>query len=163
MPSMNDPEDMDLYGLRQPQQSVEQFYPAVDSTATVRAYLDEIVPEEIKETELYKQFWAVISRNLKFSFLNEDDVELLELYFSDAVSTFIMGLSPSEYTFETMQLIDQMRIYFRTAINRAVGFERHRFNERMIHGQQLSQIVRSNVDRVGGEKQESFFSKLFKI
>ena len=83
------------------------------------------------------------------TFLDKEDIdqEFMPL-FEQAKHNYIMSMPPYEYTFEDRAILKQLEIYFRCALKRSVGTSSHRFNERIILGGSINQVIRSNTEAV---------------
>jgi hypothetical protein len=68
-----------------------------------------------------------------------------------------------EFTFDDLQILDQMKIYFLASCMRAMGSNTHKFNERIILGGQINQVVRSNTENFRESQGGGFFGKLKNI
>jgi len=120
-----------------------------DMVKLVETYLEEDLPDDLKKKNAIKQFWAVLGKTIKLTFLDKDDVSDFEILYDQARINFIMAKPAYEFTFEDAEMLDQMRIYFLSAIKRSVGTTTHRFNERIILGGQINQVIRSNSESIG--------------
>lgn len=126
--------------------SAENLYNTQDIEKLIKGYLEESIPEEIRNTKLFKEFWAVLGRNIQLTFLDKIDLEVFEILFDQCRLTFLMHKPAYEYTFIDLQALEQLKIYFSSALRRAQGVAGHRFNERIILGGQISQIISSKTD-----------------
>ena len=134
----------------QDEEEIEQassLYDTTDMTKLVQEYMKEEVPKELKQHPIFKEFWAILGRTIKLTFLDKEDLDVFESYYDMARSDFIMSRPAYEFTFEDMQLLDQLRIYFIAAVKRAIGFYQNRYNERMILGSQIYQSISTQQTR----------------
>jgi len=133
-----------------------------DMVKLVQTYLEEEIPEEFKNKKVMRDFWAVMGKTIKLSFVEKDDLFDFEILFDQARINYIMSKPPYEFDFDDQQLLDQLRIYYIAAVKRAMGFGSHRFNERIILGGTINQTIRSNTESFnsGNSGGGGFFSKL---
>lgn len=133
-----------------------------DMVKLVETYLGEDIPEELKNNNIIKRFWAVLGKTIKLTFLDKDDIIDFEILYDQARINYIMSMPPYDFNFSDQETLDQMRIYFLAAVRRAVGTDQHRFNERIILGGSVNQVIRSNTEsiRAGGGSGGGFLSKL---
>ena len=125
----------------------EDLFQGQDMARLAKLYLQESVPAKIKTHELFKDFWAVHGNTLKLTFLTEDDVDLFELRFRKCVALWKMSKATYEFTFDDMQLIEQLRFYMVATLKRSVGRDRHIINERTMQSTHISQNIRSNTEK----------------
>lgn len=120
-----------------------------DMVKIIKAYLEENVPENVRESELFKEFWAVIGKKIQLTFLDPEDLFEFEAMFLQCKSLILMREPAYALTFERIQLIKQVEMYFKAALRSAVGGKTGRLNERMILGSTITQTVRSNTEQYG--------------
>lgn len=121
-----------------------------DMVGLIREYLSVDIPKEMKEHKLIQQFWAILSKDIKLTFLEQDDIEDFELLFDQSMLNFLMSTPAYEFSNEDEQILDQFRIYFIAALKRSQGTKNHRFNERIIEGGTINQTIKSNTDIIQG-------------
>lgn len=138
----------------------QSLFQNTDMVKLVKTYLDEEIPEHISPN-LKKHFWAVLGNTVKLTFLDKEDVMDMELLFEQAKLNYTMEKPPYDFTFEDQQMLDELRTYFIAAVRRAVGSANHKFNERIILGGSINQVIRSNTEsfKQGGDA-GGFISKL---
>ena len=144
---------IDLMDLAATQREIDQaqnLFQGNDPLKLVKAFLDEDVPDEIKATDFYIRFWAVVGKTIKLTFIEKEDVWDYEALFELCRLTYLMEKPPYKYTFDELQLMRQMKIYYVSAVRRAIGTPAHRFNERIVIGSQTNQIIRSNTEAFSG-------------
>lgn len=127
----------------------QDLFQGQDLVKLVRTYLEEDQPEAFKENALFKEFWAILGKNLKLSFLDpKTDAEDLEMLFDMSKMNYIMSKPAFDFTWEDMQLLEQLKINFIACVKRAIGTTGHRFNERIILGGTINQVIRSNTESI---------------
>lgn len=144
----------------------QQLFQTNDMVGLIKEYLKLDIPKEMLAHPLVQQFWAVLSKDIKLTFLDRDDVEDLELLFDQSMLNYLMSTPSYEFSNEDEQMLDQLRIYFIAALKRSQGTKSHRFNERIIEGGTINQTIKSNTDIVhtpGGQRggMGTMLSKLF--
>ncbi len=151
-----------LYGDPNEWKNSQNLFEGQDMSKLVKTYLEEQIPDQFKETELYKHFWAVLGNTIKLTFLNEKDEEFLEIMFEQTKITYIMSKPARKFTFYESQMLEQLKIYFMAACKRAIGSPGHRLNERTIIATQINQVIRSNTESLamGQSGGGGFFSRL---
>lgn len=160
---MNDyePDLESLRGSTSELRGSQDMFQTQDMSKLVKTYLEESVPEEIRSTKIYKDFWAAIGNTIKLTFLEKEDVLDFEFLFEDSRLNFLLTVPPYEYTWNDMQLMSQLKLYFVAAVKRAVGFQQHRNNERIVLGGSINQVIRSNTESIRGVSGgDGFMSKL---
>lgn len=140
----------------------ESLYSTGDMARLIKESLEEIVPEQIRKKRIYIEFWGVLGKTLKLTFIKSDEIEFFQYLFRNCRRRYLMSVRPDQYTWEDGMLLSQLEIYFEAAVRRAVG---HNFNERELIASQISQIVRSNTESLNtnetGGSVKRFFNKIF--
>ena len=139
----------------------EELFSNNEASKLIETYLREDFPKPIKEHPAFMQFWAVLGKSLKLSFLTETDVLDLESMYDEAMYNYIMSKPAYEYDFIDEQILDQNRFHLLVNMRRAVGTSKHVINERTMLTTQIRQQIRSNTENfMGGSGGGGFFSKL---
>lgn len=141
-----DPDLKLLEGSRDDVRKNQDFFQTQDMAKLVKTYLEEEVPDSIRSSKIYTDFWAAIGNTIKLTFLEQEDVLDFEFLFEDARLNFVMTVPVYEYTWADMQVLSQLQLYFAAAVKRAVGFKQHRNNERIVLGGSINQVIRSNTE-----------------
>lgn len=143
-----DPEQLkQLMSEGNEQDQSQSLFQSNDMVRIIKEYLHVDLPEELKEHEMVKSFWAVLSRDPKLTFVeSETEVEEFELLFNDSLFNYLMEKPTYEFTFREMQMLDQFRLYFMAAVRRAKGVPKHKFNERIIQGGTVNQTIKSTSE-----------------
>lgn len=149
-----------LQGNYEDLNQAQDLFQMQDMAKLVRTYLEEDIPEDIKKTRVYNEMWAVLGRTIKLSFLDESDVQDFEFLYDECKINYVMSKPSYEFTFEDMQLLDQLRIYFLAALKRAKGVSQHRMNERTLLATQISQQIRSNTESFNQSSGGGILNKL---
>lgn len=150
-----------LMASEQEKDSAKSLYDHQDMSKLIETYMTVDIPRELKQHKLLTDFWAVLDRNIKLTFLREEDVEDSELLFEVAKVNYLQSRPAYTYTLDDVQLLDQLKIYFLAAIKRSVGIGQHKFNERIIQGGTTNHVIRSNTDTIqSGSSGGGWFSKL---
>ncbi len=155
----------ELLGSEEELNASKGLFQNQDMVKLVQTYLEEDIPPEILNKKVMREMWAVMGKTIKLSFVDKEDLFDYEILFDQARINYIMGIPPYEFTFEDQQLLDQLKIYYISAVKRAVGFAGHRFNERIILGGTINQTIRSNTESFnsGNNGGGGFLSKLKRI
>ena len=149
--SNNSINEKDFYGSEEElKQSQDMFVPSNDMAKLITTYLEETVPDELKKTRLYQEFWAVAGKTIKLTFFDKDDMIDLDLMYDNITIDFKMSKAIYDFSFEDSQMLQQFRLYFKAAVKRSVGTPQHRFNERIILGGSINQTIRSNTENSSG-------------
>jgi len=146
-----DPDLSLLQGSKEDIRKNQDLFQTQDMSKLVKTYLEEEVPEEIRRHKIYRDFWAAIGNTIKLTFLEKEDVLDFEYLFEDSRINFTMSTPPYDYTWDDMQILSQLKLYFVAAVKRAVGFQQHRNNERVILGGSINQVIRSNTEAIRGD------------
>lgn len=146
--------------------NTKSLYQNTDMVRLIEKYTEVDLPEDLKKHPLVTELWAVLSKEIKWSFLEKEDEADFELLFDLAVINYLMQTPQYKFTFVDEQLLDQLRLYFVAAVKRARGVSGHRFNERIIEGGTINQVIRSNTDMIqagggGGGGLKSFMKRVF--
>jgi len=159
----NIPTEQELIGSDKELTHSQGLYEGQDMSRIIKTYMEEDVHEEFRTTQLYQDFWAVLGRTIKLSFITLKECEDFEILFDDACVTFKMSIPAIKFTFKDMQMLDQFRIYFRASLKRAVGMAGYG-NERVILGGQVQQLIRTSTERIAGiDGGGGFFSGIKKM
>lgn len=141
------PEARDYYEGLQGAKAAEDLFSTTDMSKLIKTYMEETIPEEIRNTKLFKDFWGVLGNTLKLTFLSEKEIPEFESLFREAKYNYIMSVPVYDYTAEEMKIMQQIKIYFAAAIRRSVGSRQHVINERTMQATTISQNIRSNTER----------------
>ena len=163
VPSVEDQEILaNIMGSDEEVRGSQDLFQSQDMVKLVKTYLEEDYPEEIRKTKIFQQFWAILGKTIKLSFVEKDDIYEFESLFEQCRLTFLMSMPPYDISWEDLQLIDQIRVYYLAAVKRATGFGGHRFNERIILGGTINQTIRSNTESINSPAQQGrgLFSRL---
>jgi len=133
--------DNHLIGDEEEQVQAQDYFSPSDMAKLVKTYLEEDVPTQIKKTSIYTEFWAVLGKTIKLTFLQPEDIDMFEAMFDVCRANYMMSKPTFEYGFDDMMILDQLRVYFVAACKRASGFSGARYNERMILGSQIHQNI----------------------
>lgn len=105
---------------------------------------DEVVENKVKDTAL----WAIISKSLKLTFLDENDAIIWRHRFQEEKIRFRAQIPEANYNKETAYLLFNLELIFMANIKRAVGTTQNRMNERMA---QLSHFkYNTTITQAGG-------------
>lgn len=156
-----------LLGSQNDVNSAKNLFENQDMVKLVETYLDVEVPEKFKNHPIISEFWAIQGKNIKLTFLENSDVEDFEILFEQSILNYLMSKPAYQYTFEDEQILDQFRLFFIAALKRSVGTGQHKFNERIILGGTINQVIRSNTEAFnagqmgGGGGARNFFKRFF--
>jgi len=145
------------------------LFEAEDMTKLIKIYLEDDVPENLKTSSpIVKQFWAILGKSVKLTFLDQEDVMDFEFLFNQARYTLLMSMPSYKVTFDDLQQLDQIKLHYYASLKRAVGTNKQKLNERIILGSTINQSISSSQDSstssVGiGRQSGSFFNKLSKF
>ena len=135
-----------IAGSSEEVKQANNLFTGQDMTKLLEAYMEEEIPEQFRNEDILKQFWAVLGRTVKLTFITKEDLQEYEDLFEMAKNDFIMSIPPYEYSFKHQQMLEQLRIYFISALRRSMGTGNHVFNERILLGGQINQVIRSNTE-----------------
>jgi len=141
----------------------EPLFQTQDAIRLIKAYIEENIPDKIKKDRLISEFWAILGKTPMLTFLDKEDIEQEFMpLFEQAKHNYIMSMPPYEFTFKDRAVLKQLEIFFRCALKRSVGTSAHRFNERIIQGESITQMIRSNTEamHMGGSSGKGFMSKV---
>lgn len=125
----------------------EDLFQSTDMVRLVKTYLEEDLPEELKRDQLMRQMWAILGKTPKLSFLVPDDIKEFESLYNQSEYFYLMSKPNHEITFKDLQNLQQLKFYNLINLRRSVGFQGHRFNERIILGGTINQTIRSNTEQ----------------
>ena len=114
------------------QEADRSLFENQDMVKIIKTYLEESVPEEIKETDLYQKFWIVFGKKLQLSFIDYEDKFEFEAMFEQAKLAYMMSMPSHEFTFDDVLAIKQLELYFAAALRSAIGMKENRFSERRV-------------------------------
>jgi len=128
------------------------------------AYLKELVDDDINHTaqkryQEIRNLFAVTSRNVKLSFLEEEDIDYLESLFHDAKLNKMMNEPAYKYDEDDQHTYNQMRMLLRASIRRGIGGDKDQMNERLAlttnisHGTQQQELSTDSPGRLQRIKQ----------
>ena len=156
-----DPSMSQYYGSDADLRNASSLYRTQDVARLIEVSLEEDLPDNLKGKAWITEFWAVLGKTIKFTFIEKEDLLEFELLFENAKLDFIMSKPPYEFTFEDMKTLDELKIYFAAAVRRSIGFSTHKINERTLVASQISQVIRSNTESYGASGGgRGIFSKL---
>lgn len=162
---LQDSEDIDkdaFAGTNTDVNASDSLYNTSDMAKLMKESLDEVVPDRIKTLHIYEEFWGIIGKTIKLTFIRPDEIEFFQYLFRNARRRYLMSVRPHHYSWDQGMLLAQLEVYFEAAVRRAVG---KNFNERELIASQISQIVRSNTESLNtgdsGGRMKQFFNKVF--
>ena len=94
---------------------------------------DKLVPKDIRERQ-----WSVFGKAFINTFLEEDDLSLININFEILKINELMGSPPHLLTF---QQIDKMGLHMFLTAKRAIGAKQGKINERTLQNTQISQSI----------------------
>jgi hypothetical protein len=121
-----------------------------ESVRIIDTLLDDGLQENIKKKTLLKKYWSAFSKAPKVTFLEKKDIITFENMFDTSTVSLMMGQATSEFTFEDMLDLDQMKMNFLFSLKRSVGTQRMNYNERTIIGTSIQQRISSHTEGMRG-------------
>src|SRR3990167_6925631 len=116
---------------------VRSIYDRPDDLSMVKHYTEEPgIPQMLKG-----RFWAFFTNALPFTFLEEQDLEILHARIQAARIGEIMRRPAHDTTFEQGGEWDQIETHADIQAKRAVGTNGYRINERAMHQSQFAQRI----------------------
>ena len=97
---------------------------------------DDTIPQKIKE-----QNWAIFSRSLPLTFLDEKDLPLIDIFSNIFRINELMNKPPHKIDFESTANFDQSTFHLWTQAKRAIGTAKNRMNERTLQVTQIGQSI----------------------
>jgi hypothetical protein len=143
-------------------EEAKTYYEDPSQANFVETLLKEDIPASKKENnrDLLEDFFAIINRNLKLSFFDDVDLFTLESLFEDAIITLKMSKPNYAFTFEQLQVINQLKMTLRSSLKRSVGMKNDKMNERSLQSSQIHEIRRSNTESINAGRNNGFGSKI---
>lgn len=117
-----------------------------DMVKIIETYLEESVPQAIKDGDIYKTFWASMGKKIQLTFLEDEDKFDFEAMFRQTKMLYLMSIPKKDKTFETLTTLKQMEMYFVAAVRSAIGVKDNRFNERIVQASTIRQNISSNSE-----------------
>lgn len=146
----------DLAEGAQEMKTAQGLYEGQDMSRVIRMFIEEDVPDDIKKSRLFQEFWAVFGKTVKLSFIEKEDIQDFSYMLEQVKLDYVMSKAAQHFTFSDLQALDQIEMYFEAAIRKSIGISQHRFNERIIQGGQISQIVRTNTESLNAGRSGGF-------
>ena len=150
-----------LMGSDSDLKSSQNLFNTQNTAEIIRTYLDETVPDNIKKSNIYQHMWAVVGNTLKLSFFDDKSIFEFEALFNIAKYDYIMSIPAYEYDFETAKILSQLRIYYLSAIRRAIGGAHNKINERVLLSNSTQQVIKSSTEINQSGKQKKGFMGWF--
>jgi len=122
---------------------------------TTRALIDfQKVPEAVK-----KHWWDVFNNNLALSFItNKSDEKIAIRNFAVRQLDFLATLPLEDFTWETSEMLTQVKSEFYKQLFRAKGTQRRIWNERSLIAMQIQEgISTSNNANANGSGRRKIF------
>lgn len=116
---------------------------------------DDNIPKEVKKSK-----WAIFGRALTYTFLEEKDLPMIDIFSNILRIDSLITQPPHRITFGEVEQLDQTQAYFFFTAKRAIGTTRDKMNERTLQNTQIGQSI---ATQTGGGQQRSgggFFSKV---
>jgi len=114
--------------------------------ATEKIIEDKFVEDKLNQFPL----WAVASKSIKLSFLDEADVSVMSNLFEAEEIKYRRSIAPSQKTSDIYHQIGQARMIFFANMKRAQGTtDRNKMNERVALLSQVKQIYTSSMGTGG--------------
>lgn len=138
----------------QPHEIVEQPYP--NSSMNIwddKSYLDfvrhysedEVIPQEVKTTK-----WAVFGRTMVYTFMNETDMPMVDIFSNILKIDTLMARPPHLINYNDIDQLDQTQLYFWLSAKRAIGTDKDKMNERTLQQTQIAQSI--NMQQMSQQK-----------
>ena len=143
--------------------AAESLFSNQNTVELIKYYTKEEIPDDLKKLEPFKTFWAILGKNPVLTFLNSEDEEIFDILFRISKLQHLISKPAYTYTFEKSQAMNQLRIYFKAAIKRSIGFDKNKVNERTMEATSVNQIVRSNTEGFNSPQKQGLFSKFRKM
>ena len=141
----------------------EDLFSQQDMVKLIRFYTEKDVPDNLAKKEPYKTFWAILGKAPILTFLKDEDEETYDSLFRLSKLKFLLSKPSYTYTFESQDAINQLRIYFKSAVKRAIGADKNRINERTMEQTQINQIMRTNLEGFNAPQKSGFLGKISKM
>ena len=138
------------------EQGQDMFSPN-DMAKLIKTYMEEKIPKKLEKSQLFQDFWIVFSNTAKLTFLDNQDIEEIEMEYNKFKVNYMMSKPAYKFSWEDMMQIDMLWTQFKLSLKRSVGTQAGKINERLTLGQSVVQTIRSNTERSGGGSQKKGF------
>jgi len=101
---------------------------------------EEIIPKEIRDKE-----WQFFTRAVTNTFLEKEDLGILEDYYQIIKADTLSSIPSSEITFEDISNLDKLMFHTFISGKRAIGIEKTKINERVLQNMQIMQSISTNA------------------
>ena len=136
------------------------LFESQDMVKMINAYTEERIDEQLKKDPLIKQFFGIFGKAPVLTFIDKEDEEDFDSLFRLSKLIYLRSVPGREFKIENIQLLNQIRIYFKSAIKRSIGFDKNKQNERSLQATMINQIVRSNTENYELPAKQGMFKKL---
>jgi hypothetical protein len=123
-----------------------------------KLYLQEEVPQDIREESAFKKLWAVHGKKIQLSFLDQKDYPAMLDEFDANKILYLMSKPKSHFRSDEVLLLGQMKLHFMAGVKSAIG--RGQVNERTMQNTQITQLTRSNTEQFSPVKSAGMLQKL---
>lgn len=139
----------DYYEDMEAQQAAQELFQGNDMSKVVKAFTEEDkIPEDVRKHKVYNTFWALMTKTAKLTFLERGDIYEFESRFNVAMHKYKMSMPVYEFSFNELQLLDQLKINFLLTLRRNVGVNKNIMNERTLLASVIQHRVRTNTEGV---------------
>ena len=97
---------------------------------------DDVIPDDLK-----KKSWAVFSKSLIYTFLENEDMPMVDIYNTLIRLDSQISRPAHLMNFKEMSGHDQVSLYLFTSAKRAIGTNREKMNERTLQNTQIGQSI----------------------
>lgn len=150
----------DFAGSDQDVRAASQLYEGQDATKIIKMYLEENLPDELREDKFLLSFWAIMGKKLQLTFLEKEDLPEFYAVFEQAKLAYFMSIPAEKFDYDALMRITQIEIYFVAALKSAVGSQSGKINERTMLNTAIQQNVVSRTERIGSTESGGMLSKL---
>lgn len=147
-------------GSEEQLKQAEDLFKPQDMVKLIKFYTEENLPKSLDNTKFKDKFWSVLGKSPILTFLDAEDEDFYDSTLRIAKLQFLMMYPAYKYSFDDQMELNQIRMYFKSAIKRAIGFDKNKINERTMEATSINQIVRSNTEGFSGMGKPGFLGKL---
>jgi hypothetical protein len=104
---------------------------------------DEIIPKELRNRQ-----WATFGKAFINTFLNKDDLPMIDILGQILRINEMQSKPPHLLTFKEVNDLDKMEVYMFFTAKRSIGIESNRINERTLQNTQIGQTISTQISNV---------------
>ena len=112
--------------------------------------------DELNPEALQKRQWSIFGKSFINTFLEEQDLMILDIDFRILKTQELMSKPAHLITFQEVSELNKMALYMYLTAKRAIGFKNNKMNERILQNTQISQAIGTQTQTMNMPRKKIF-------